>query len=252
MSGKTVIDLEAKQRIEIEFWRDSEDERPDADSIHNIINKISEAAVFLDCLTLYRAEIATKGRVLEIGAGQGWASCVYKKLFPSVHITATDISDFAIASLHKWERLFEVTVDHSYSCKSYETQEGDASIDQVFCFAAAHHFVAHRRTLREIRRVLKPHGKAFLFYEPATPRYLYPLARARVNKKRPQVPEDVLISAELRKLALESGLAMRIDYYPSLIRRGPRETLYYIVLRQIPLLQRWLPCTANFTLTKHP
>ncbi len=107
-------------------------------------------------------------------------------------MTATDISEFAVLSLPKWERLFEVEVDNSYACTSYETSESDDSIDQVFCFAAAHHFLAHKRTLHEISRILKPGGISFYFHEPATPKYLYSLAYWRVNRKRPQVPEDVL------------------------------------------------------------
>jgi ubiquinone/menaquinone biosynthesis C-methylase UbiE len=243
-------DIEAKQKIEIEFWRNSKDESPEADSIYNTVNKVSDAGVFLDCLNRHRANLTSKGRVLEIGAGQGWASCVYKKLFPDTHITVTDISEFAIMSLPKWERLFDVKIDNSYACTSYEIHESDASLDQIFCFAAAHHFLAHKKTLREISRVLKPGAKAFYFHEPATPKYLYSLGCWRVNRKRPQVPEDVLKTSELHKLALEIGFDIQIDYHPSLIKRGPFETIYFFILNCIPFLQRILPCTINFIFTK--
>jgi SAM-dependent methyltransferase len=245
-----MLDIEAKQKIEIEFWRDSKDESPEADSIYNIVNKVSDAGVLLDCLNRHQAKLTSNGKVLELGGGQGWASCVYKKLFPNAHVTATDISEFAVMSLPKWERLFEVRIDNSYACTSYEINEIDASLDQIFCFAAAHHFLAHKRTLREISRVLKPGGKAFYFHEPATPRWLYLPAYWRVNRKRPEVPEDVLIISKLRELAHEMGLDMHVDYYPSLIKRGPFETVYYFVLGCIPLLQRILPCSANFIFTK--
>ena len=244
-------DIEAKQKIEVEFWRDSKDESPEADSIYNVVNKVSEARVFLDCLNRHQEKLTSNGKVLELGGGQGWASCLYKKLFPNAHVTATDISEFAVMSLPKWERLFEVRIDDSYACTSYRVNESDASLDQIFCFAAAHHFLAHKRTLREISRVLKPGGKALYFYEPATPKYLYSMAYWRVNKKRPQVPEDVLITSELRKLAREIGLDFHVDYYPSLIKRGPFETVYFFVLGRIPFLQRILPCTANFIFTKN-
>lgn len=243
-------DIEATQKIEIEFWRGSKDESPEADSIYNIVNKISDTGVLLDCLNRHRAKLTSDGRALEIGGGQGWASCVYKKQFPNAHVTATDISEYAIMSLPKWERLFEVKIDNSYACTSYEIHESDASLDQIFCFAAAHHFLAHKRTLREIFRVLKPRGKAFYFHEPATPKYLYSLAYWRVNRKRPQVPEDVLITPELRKLAREIGLDLHVDYYPSIIKRGAFETVYFFVLSRIPFLQRILPCSAIFIFTK--
>lgn len=245
-------DIEAKQRIENEFWRDSKDESPESDSLGNIINKVSDAGVFVDCLQRHRGTLATAGRVLELGGGQGWASCVYKRLFPGAHVTATDLSEFAVRSLPKWERLFGVRVDDSYACTSYQTREPDASVAQVFCFAAAHHFLAHKRTLREVSRVLKPGGRAFYFYEPVTPRYLYTAAFRRVNRKRPDVPEDVLITSELRALARMIGLDLEVDYYPSLVKRGPVEMLYYYVLSRIPLLQRVLPSSAILVFTKKP
>jgi ubiquinone/menaquinone biosynthesis C-methylase UbiE len=185
-------DIAAKQAIEIAFWRDAENESPESDSVHNIVNKASDAAILLDCIDRHRDKLVANGaRVLELGGGQGWASCLYKKLVPSAVVTATDISPYAIASLPKWERVFNTRIDHSYACRSYETTEQDASIDLVFCFAAAHHFLAHKRTLREIHRVLKPGGKAIYFYEPVTPTYLHKLAHRRINRKRPDVPEDV-------------------------------------------------------------
>lgn len=244
-------DIEAKQKAEIEFWHNSKDESPEADSIYNIANKFSDAEVFLDCLNRHRTKLTINGKVLEIGAGQGWAACVYKKLFPDAHVTATDISKYAVMSLPKWERMLEVKINNSYACLSYEIHEGDASLDQVFCFAAAHHFLAHKRTLREISRVLKPGGKAFYFHEPMTPKYLYSLAYWRVNRKRPQVPEDVLITSELCKLACEIGFDLQIDYYPQLIKRRPFETVYYFILDRIPFLQRLLPCSATLIFTKN-
>lgn len=243
-------DIEAKQKIEIEFWRDSKDKSIEPDSIYTIVQKLSDAGVLLDYLDRHRANLTSNGRVLEIGGGQGWASCVYKKLFPNAHVTATDISEYAIISLPKWERLFDVRIDNSYVCKSYEIHENDASLDQIFCFAAAHHFVAHDRTLREIERVLKPGGKAFYFHEPASPRYIYSLAYWKISRERPDVPEDVLITSELRKLASEIGLDLHVDFYPSLIKRGPFPTVYFFVLGRFPFLQRILPSSAIFIFTK--
>jgi SAM-dependent methyltransferase len=211
---------------------------------------MSEARVLLDCLSRHRSRLISKGRVLELGAGQGWASCLYKRMFPSVYTVATDISPFAIMSIPKWERILDVKIDQSYFCKSYETHEEQSSIDQIFCFAAAHHFLAHRRTLIEIKRILKPGRSAFYFYEPATPKYLYRAAYWRVNRKRPEVPEDVLIVQKLREISRDVGLSFQVEYYPSLLKRGAVETVYYMALAKLPVLQRVLTCSANFIFTK--
>jgi SAM-dependent methyltransferase len=244
------MDIKTRQQIEIDYWRDSVHESPESDSIHNITNKMSDAVVFLDCIQRFVGASDADGTVLELGGGQGWASCIYKRLFPTSRVTTTDISEFAIRSVVKWERLLSVTVDRAYHCTSYETQESDSSVDLVFAFAAAHHFVRHKSTLREISRILKPGGRALYLYEPATPKYLYSAAVRRVNRNRPEVPEDVLSTAHLLELASNEGLQGRVSYYPSMLKRAPMETIYYSLLRRLPFLQRALPCTANFVFEK--
>lgn len=239
-----------KQAIEIKFWKNSIQERPEANSADNIINKVSDAAIFLDCVKKYLDKILKEGKVLELGGGQGWAACLLKRLYPKASITLTDISKYAIASLYKWEKIWDVKLDNKYACKSYKTKEIDGSIDIIFCFAAAHHFLAHRRTIMEISRILKPGGKAYYFYEPTSPNFFYWIAYKRVNNKRPHVPEDVLIPSKIVQLAKESNLNLKVDYYPSLINRGPKETLYYYFLNNFNFLQKLLPCTANFTFIK--
>jgi SAM-dependent methyltransferase len=248
MNDSTRID--EKQRVEIDFWRTSATESPEADSVSNIISKVGEAEIFLDSLQGFRAELPAAGRVLELGGGQGWASCLYKRLHPNSHVTATDISAFAVASLHKWERLWDVRLDGSYACKSYETREADASLDVVFAFQAAHHFLAHRRTLREIARILKPGGRAYYLMEPATPKLWYGPTYRRINSKRPEVPEDVLITSTIAALAREAGLELQVHFDPGVKRKGPVELVYFSVLRALPPLQRMLPCSAHFVFTR--
>ena len=243
-------DIASRRSIEIDFWRTSPDESPEADSLRNVVNKAAEAEVFLACIDRHRGRLATSGRVLELGGGQGWASCIYKKLFPETRVTATDISPYAVMSLRKWEHIYGVKVDNAYHCTSDAIPEPDASLDQVFCFAAAHHFVAHEATLLEIARVLKPGGRAFYFHEPATPRFFYRAARDRVMRKRPEVPEDLLITPDMHQFAGRAGLRCIVDHDPSVLRRGALETIYYLMLGRLAFLQPMLPCSTHFVFEK--
>jgi ubiquinone/menaquinone biosynthesis C-methylase UbiE len=189
-------------------------------------------------------------RVLELGGGQGWSSCLIKRLHPAAHVTLTDISPFAVQSAGKWESVFSTRLDAAYACNSDAIEEPDDSLDLVYCFAAAHHFRSHRRTLRELKRVLRPGGVALYLYEPACPRIWHGISYRRVNRVRPAVEEDVLVWQELLKVARELGLEARVDFHPSTLHRRPIAAVYYAVLSWMPWLCRLVPCSANFVFTK--
>lgn len=242
--------LEKKQRLEIEFWKNDENERPESESVENLLNKFPEICIFARCAREHFAQPAPGAKFLELGGGQGWASCLLKRMFPEIHVTTTDISPFAVQSIRKWESVFGVKIERSYACKSYQTEEENNSIDTIFCFAAAHHFIAHRRTLKEISRILKPGGRAYYFYEPVTSQLLYKPAYWRVNRKRPNVPEDVLRTTKISQLAQEAQLSLKTQYDPSIFARGEFETLYFMTLKRLPFLQKILPCTAHFIFEK--
>lgn len=244
--------LESLQQREIDYWRESEHESPESGSIQNVINKMSDIPVFVDALQRYESLLNRSGplRILELGGGQGWSTCLIKRLHPSAHVTLTDISTYAVQSAHKWERVFETRLDAAYACYSYDIKEPSDSLDVVYCFAAAHHFRAHRRTLKELHRVLRPSGTALYLYEPTCPRWLHGMAYRRVNRIRPDVEEDVLVWRHLLKIAHEVGLEARVDFHPSTIRRRPVPAIYYAGLSVLPFLCRLVPCTANFVFTK--
>jgi SAM-dependent methyltransferase len=245
-------ELRRRHEAELDFWRQSPHEGPGSDSVVQIVHKAVEAAVFVDVLRRYEPDFARARNILELGGGQGWASCIVKRQFPNARVTLSDLSADAISSVRTWERVYNVHLDGAIACPSYEIPVGDAAFDLVFAFASAHHFAAHRQTFQELHRVLGPAGQALYFYEPSCYPLLYRLAHRRVNRKRPDVPEDVLVYPKLVSLAREAGLEAAVEFYPSVLARAPGALLYYSALARLPWLQRVLPCTANFRFRRKP
>jgi len=245
-----MTDLKKKEQADIDFYRDSEHESPEADSLGNLFNKMADCAVFFEAIQPYNNIFKKCSKALELGGGQGWASALVKKLYPHIEITLTDISSYAIESKGKWEKIFNTKIDHAYDCRSYCTKEEDESQDLVFCFASAHHFVKQKGSLEEIFRILKKGGSCLYLHEPSSSALFYGPAYKRVNKKRPVVEEDVLIHSRIRSIANDVGFECDIHFDASVTKRGPLEGLYYLTLGRLPFLQRILPCTADFLFTR--
>jgi len=244
------MDLETRREREINFWRDASHEKPGELSIHNLINKFSEARVFLEKIEAFGPLFVQAKDVLELGGGQGLISCVLKAFYPHNRYTVSDISPFAVNSVPQWETVTRTHIEGTFACSSDAIPVADASFDLVFCFQSAHHFVTHAETLREIHRVLKPGGTCLYLHEPSCTPFFYPMAYKRVNKKRLEVVEDLLIYPEMKKLATQAGFTSELHFAPSLTNRGGKETLYYFTLQKLPFLQRWLPCTIDYQFTK--
>jgi SAM-dependent methyltransferase len=245
-------ELQRRQAVEIDFWRDSPSEGPGSDPLGTMLLKIGEARWLVTKLERFRDEFAGAATILELGAGQGWASCIVKRTFPESAVTASDISAWAVASVPTWERLFEVSLDGTLACKGSEIPLEPGSVDLVFCFQAAHHFVEHEATLAEVHRVLAPGGVCLFLHEPSCPRYLYRVAKRRANRLRPAVPEDVLVPSELLALAERVGFAASVSYDATPVNREPVETVYFLVLGKLRFLTRFVPCTADYVFRKPP
>jgi SAM-dependent methyltransferase len=246
-----MINLDDRRRVEIEFWRDNHAERPEVDDIENQLDKSADAFIFREAIRPFEAIVSDARDVLELGAGQGWASCVLKRLYPHLRVVISDISEYAIASKERWERIYNTRLDGSFACTSDAVPVSNESFDLIFCFAAAHHFVTHDETLKELSRILRPGGAIFYFYEPTTPQMFYRLAVDRVNRKRPDVPEDVLVPRRLISAAQIAGLTASVHYWPSTLKRGRSAAFYYALLSIVTPLCRLLPCTANFHFRKN-
>ena len=66
-----------KHEAERRFWAVSKDECPRSDSINNIMNKLPQVSGLAEFLErpVYQQKFSKAKRILELGAGQGWASC---------------------------------------------------------------------------------------------------------------------------------------------------------------------------------
>lgn len=242
--------LEKKERIEIDFWNESKTENPGEFTIENLVNKVGDAEVFLSLLERYNSHFLNANKILELGGGQGWASCIIKKKFNKYTILS-DISPFAVESVKYWEDIYKVKIDASFACRSYQIPLADKSVDLIFCYAAAHHFVEHEKTLAEIERVLAIGGKCLYMYEPSCKPYVYKIAKKRVNKKRPEVPEDLLIINNMIEIATKYNLKVTVEYFPSILKRKLFGTFYYSFLSKFFFLNKILPSTVNLIFEKN-
>lgn len=239
-----------KEQKEIIFWKNSPYENPDTFTVNNIVYKLSEGRILLKKIEKYK-EFDTSSTILELGGGQGWACCILKSLYPEKQIYTSDISEYAIQSTKYWEKIFTAILDKKIICKSYEIPLPDESVDLIFTFQSAHHFSEHEKTLREIFRVLKKGGRCLYLHEPSCREYLYKLAYKRVNAKKKSVHEDVLVESRIIKNVRTAGFReVTRNFDPTLIDRGPLETIYFYILGKIPFLQKYLPCTADYIFTK--
>jgi hypothetical protein len=94
----TSRELAERQGIEIRHWQQSVTEEPGSDPVLNFIKKAGDVRILLDLIGRFRPVFEGAASVLELGAGQGWASCMVKRLFPAAQVVATDISEAALAS----------------------------------------------------------------------------------------------------------------------------------------------------------
>ena len=81
--------LKEKEKIEIDFWKNDLHEKPSSTSIYNILNKCTQGIIFLEALEKLEENNFSFGNVskaLELGAGQGWASCILKTKYPNCNL----------------------------------------------------------------------------------------------------------------------------------------------------------------------
>jgi ubiquinone/menaquinone biosynthesis C-methylase UbiE len=101
--------------------------------------------------------------VLDIGCGTGTLAVLIKRRHAGVEVTGLDPDPNALARARRKAKRARVEV-HFEQGFADEIKHPTASFDRVFSSFMFHHLKPEERvqTLREIRRVLKPHGRLFL------------------------------------------------------------------------------------------
>lgn len=99
-------------------------------------------------------------KVLEIGCGRGWFSRLVLEKFPSVKLTAMDISEVAINDARKNPGTIDFRVGDAE-----KLEFADSSFDFVFSCETLEHIPHPENMLKEIYRVLKPGCKFILTTE---------------------------------------------------------------------------------------
>jgi len=246
------MDLKKKEDIEINYWKESKSESPEKFLAGNFLNKTQECRHFNYKIEKYISLFRNSKKILEVGSGQGWASCYMKKFYlKNAHFTVTDISPYALESLKYWEQIFQVKIDKSFAAKSYEIDEPENQYDLIFCYSAAHHFVKYKETLIELKRLVKKGGHILFLYEPTSSKLFYSLYLRYVNKMPHSTPEDVIIPKKIQKICDEIDLEYT-NFYDSnqTIKRSFIIATYFKVLRIFKFLQPYVPSSSDLIFTK--
>jgi ubiquinone/menaquinone biosynthesis C-methylase UbiE len=250
-------EINAQDQKEFESHRRVEQRRSQntgAEVFDDLVFKASFIKTFRNFLPML--DLRDGARVLEMGAGQGWASVLVKRAYPQSYVVASDLVPSALGFSTNYEAQLGVYLDEKWAFNCRDMPFDDGQFDRIFTMAAFHHFGEHNdfgKAVAEMLRVLKPDGRIQLFYEPSTPRYLYRLLLMRANRRQAidNVDEDVLVPSIVKSYQEKYACNISFAHYPYAFHRdNMTSTLYYYGLSKVPFLAKLLPCTVNVTITK--
>ena len=234
-----------RKKLELEFWRNDPFEGGGKETLDSLVSKASEFEIFWEKINTYKSLFHTANRILEIGGGQLWASCIVKKWYPEKMVIGSDISQEAVAGSFIWERVFDVSLDDKFAFDVTKDEYTAIQYDLIFCFAAAHHFTNFDETFAGLKKILSPGGRIIFLHEPFSNLFFYKLALRRVNKLRPVVQEDLLQPHILKRAIKKNGLNYEIVRIPSTINRQGVASIYYLIFRKVYFLNFLFPTSVD-------
>lgn len=249
--------LSRSDQKELRFWKGDPRYNRASSLWENLKVKGGELRMFEELIPLLAPRPGD--RVLELGAGQAWASLMLKRLHRDCEIHASELSPEALLGAEKWERLLEIGLDGYWACQADRTPFEDEQFDLVFAFAAFHHFVIGgrgRQALAEALRITKRGGRLVLLSEPTAPPWLRGWSNAKLNRIRQgsnfDIEEECLVLVELQRWARELGATMRVRFDTSWSWREIAFTgvLRSAAVRVIPALGWLVPVGAHVTFVR--
>lgn len=103
------------------------------------------------------------GKVLDIGCGSGYLGHLIKKINSNIAFTGFDISKYGIKQVKSYDKVYLLDIDKE------NIPEESGFFDMVVCADVLEHIYDVDHCLNEIKRVLKPGGKAVV----TTPNFSY-------------------------------------------------------------------------------
>lgn len=122
-----------------------------------------------------QAALLRGAHILEVGCGMGFDSLEFLKR--GVRVTATDLTESAVALAR---RHFDIAGHEPEAVQAENVLRlsfADDTFDAVWACGVVHHTGDTARAIQEIRRVLKPGGRAMVMHMYRRPSWMYYLSR---------------------------------------------------------------------------
>lgn len=188
------------------------------------------------------AEVLQGKHLLEVGCGLGFDSLEF--LRRGVRVTATDLTPTAVELARRHFEIEGVAPEEVRMENALELSFPDDTFDAVWANGVLHATGDTARAISEVRRVLKPRGRAIISHFYRRPSWMYVLhrfGRENIEHKDQDPPvNEFLTENEIEEMFLGFEIidAMR-EHYRALpiCRSGVKAALYTYVFKPIYNLQ---------------